>query len=254
MICAEIVINLNVELFSVVVGGRSERIPVGFRSSQPTYGCRIQAVGRPVSSKPIRVRHVSKRSRPDNTRRIKNRTVGIPRGRTTCGKDGGAAWTIVGGKRNHGPVRVEPLSTKNAHTLQPRAVIWNTEWKTGSTGWRTGGVKTGCDGITRKIDRARDPGRRSCRSDGFRSISIPGIPPVIESENPEPSRIRKDDSIHGLTFSADSLVPQSKEKCLVPDDRSAIAYCVFVIIRPVWLDCLTRGGVHLPVIRPGVWI
>src|SRR4030095_1659712 len=80
------------------------------------------------------------------------------------------------------------------------------------------------------------------------------IPAVKEPENAKARRIRQHDSLGDLALPANSLVPQRKEKCLVPDNGATEAYRVLVIIRPVRLDRFPRFGIDLSIVRPCVRI
>ena len=88
----------------------------------------------------------------------------------------------------------------------------------------------------------------------LRPVVIRRIPAVKETENAKTRRIRQHDSIVDLALPANSLVPQRKEKCLVPDNGSTEAYRVLVIIRPVRLDRLPRCRIDLSIVRPCVRI
>src|SRR5262245_17243946 len=114
MVLAEVVIDLNVELLPVVVGGSSEGVPQRLRSSQPAEARRVQTIHwrecRVAGSKKIRMWHVLDRACEDNACRIDHGTVGIPRCRSTGWKQGGTARTILRCvKRNHAAVGVESL-------------------------------------------------------------------------------------------------------------------------------------------------
>ena len=148
----KVVIDLDVQLLSIVVAGRSERVSRRPRSSQPANAGRVQTIGCAIGAEPIRVRHIPQGSSVDKTRRIKDRTERIPRHSRTRRIKGGAARTIAVGKRNHVPGWVESLCAKYTQTLKPGSVV--------------GGplaLSLGGDRIAGNIDRVRDTGYRRRR-------------------------------------------------------------------------------------------
>src|SRR5262245_12821377 len=94
------------------------------------------------------MRHILYRRRKDMARRIDHGTVRIPRSGARGGKDSRAAGTSRSRKGNHASVDVEPLSSEHAQALKSEPAVW-----------RSICVEPRRDGITKKVNGARDTSR-----------------------------------------------------------------------------------------------